>query len=173
MKKKDRHVKNTIGNNNDSDASTWTCEHCKSFLKSCEAVQLGSEIELIDRCVLLKHLIANGHEKLMTLWKRDLISTSDELPLHHENYVSKDNMIKNVFNVVLDVHGFNWRIRKKWRCDLICERVIVSNYFCIYRVPSHVHTKFTFFDGINSFLGWCKNQDGYGVLQKHVMCVIS
>ena len=54
---------------------------------------------------MLKHLIENDLEHLMSVSKTDLKSMSDALSLPHGLGVSKDDMITNVSNVMLDVFG--------------------------------------------------------------------
>lgn len=75
------------------------------MLKSHGAVHQGDKTELIDRCALLKHLIANDLEHLISASKTDLKSMPNALSLPHGLGVSKDNMIANVSNVMLDVVG--------------------------------------------------------------------
>ena len=105
QKKKNRCANKEKGKNDYSDVSTWTCEFCKDVLKSCGAVQQGNKKELSDRCALLKYLVANGLEFLMSASKTELKSMSDALSLPHGHGVSKDDMITNVSNVTLDVYG--------------------------------------------------------------------
>ena len=93
------------GKNDYGEASTWTAQFCKDILKSHGAAQQGNKKELSDRCVLLKHLIANGLENMMSTSKTELKSMSAALSLPCRHGVSKDDMIKNVSNVMLDVHG--------------------------------------------------------------------
>ena len=105
LKKKNRHVNSSKEKNNYSDVSTWTCECYKSFLKSCKAVQQGNKNELIDRCELLKHLIENGLEILISLSKTELKSMSSTLSLPCTPDISKDDIIQDFFNVMLEVCG--------------------------------------------------------------------
>ena len=105
LKKKNRCANKEKCKNDYSDVSTWTCEFCKDMLKSHGALQQGNKKELIDRCVLLKHLIANDIEHLMSASKTDLKSMSNALSLPCGLGVSKDDMITNVSNVMLDMFG--------------------------------------------------------------------
>ena len=50
-RKKKRHANSLKSKNDDSDVSTWTCEHCKSFSKSHDAIQKGNNQESTHRCV--------------------------------------------------------------------------------------------------------------------------
>lgn len=105
-----RKKKNTCTNkakckNDYSDVSTWACEFYKDMLKSHRAVRQGNKRELIDRCALLKHLIANDLEQLISASKTDLKSMPNALSLPHGLGVSKDDIITNVSNVMLDVVG--------------------------------------------------------------------
>ena len=68
-------------------------------------MQKGNKKELSDRCVLLKHLIANGLETMMSASKTELKSMSAALSLPCGHGASKDDMIRNVSNVMLDVYG--------------------------------------------------------------------
>ena len=104
-KKKNRYVNVAKSKNDAADISTWTCEHCKSFLKSYGAVQQGNRNELINRCVMLKHLIENELETLTSLSKTELRSMCVELKLPDIKDMSKDNMIKSVSDAMLGIHG--------------------------------------------------------------------
>lgn len=87
-----------------------------SFLKFYKAAYQRDKQEFINRCALLKHLNANSLERLMTLSKIDLKSVSAALSLPCRHNISKDDIIKNISNVILDVHRdtaggvlkFNW-----------------------------------------------------------------
>ena len=85
--------------------STWTCEYCKSFLNSYKDLLQVNKNEFIDRCVWLKHLIANGLENMMSLSKTELKSMSPALMLPYGQDLSKDDMIMNVLNLMLWAHG--------------------------------------------------------------------
>ena len=95
LKKKNRCTNESKDKNDDTDMSTWTCDYCKQFLKRHGAAQQGNKAELKERCVLLKHLIANGLENLFALSKTELKSMCADLKFPILN-VSKDDMIKNV-----------------------------------------------------------------------------
>ena len=68
----------------------WTCEFCKDVLKSWGAVQQGNKKELSDRCALLKYLVVNRLDFLMSASKTRLKSVSDALSLPHRHGASKD-----------------------------------------------------------------------------------
>ena len=104
MKKKNRYVNSEKIKNNANDVSTWTCEYCKSFLKSYGAVQQGNKSELIDRCVLLKNLIENGLENLISLPTYELRSMCLKLQFPDTQIMSKDMMIKRVSDTMLGVN---------------------------------------------------------------------
>ena len=57
QKTKNRYVNEKKSKNVDTDVSTWTCNHCKTFLKSYKAIQQGNVNELRNRYSLLKQLI--------------------------------------------------------------------------------------------------------------------
>ena len=71
QKKKNRYMNKEKGKNDYSDVSTWTCDFCKNFLKSYGAIHQGKKQELIDRCALLKYLITNRLEFLITFSRLD------------------------------------------------------------------------------------------------------
>ena len=56
-------------------------------------------------CGLLKKIILNGLKMLLTLSKIDLKSMLAELTLPHRKDIWKDDMIKNISDAILDVHG--------------------------------------------------------------------
>ena len=85
--------------------SAWTYEYCKHFLKLCKAVLQGNKKELIDRCILLKHLTANDLENLMPLSKIELRSVPSTLTLPCRQDMSKDVVIRNVSNAMLGACG--------------------------------------------------------------------
>ena len=105
LKKKKRCVNNEKSKNDAADVSTWTVQHCKSFLKSHGAVQQGNKNELIARCVMLKHLIENDLENLMSLSKTELRSMCVELKLPDAKDMPKDHMIQIVSDAMLGIHG--------------------------------------------------------------------
>ena len=53
----------------------------------------------------MKHLIANGLEFLMSTSKTELKSMSHAFSLPYGYDTSKDDIIKNISNVMLDVFG--------------------------------------------------------------------
>ena len=132
------------------------------FLKFYKAVQQGNENELIGRCTLLKHLIENGLEILIFLSKTELKSISSALSLPFTPDTSKDDMILNVSDVMLDVHGDksngvisvikdeerNLDEVEIMRCQLIV--VIHFSFSFVLQVPLH---KIYFFYRINSLIG--------------------
>ena len=91
--------------NKEDDISTWTCEYCKSFLKLHKASLQGNKKELIDRCVLLKFLIENNLECMISLSKMELKSMSSALTLPFGEGITKDDMIRNVSDVLLGIFG--------------------------------------------------------------------
>lgn len=90
--------------NNDADASTWTCKHSESFLKTYGSVQKGNKAESRDEC-LLKPLIANGLESLVSLSKTELRSACSELKSHDAADTSEDDIIKSVSGMFLNNYG--------------------------------------------------------------------
>ena len=71
-KKKQRHISSLILKNDDRDVSTWTRDYCRSFLKTYRAVQQGKQEELRTRCLLLKKIIYQGLENIISLSKTQL-----------------------------------------------------------------------------------------------------
>ena len=57
------------------------------------------------RCVLLKYLIANGLENLMSLSKTKLKLMSSALTFPYGQDISKDDMIMHISNVMFVAHG--------------------------------------------------------------------
>ena len=88
--------------NDDEDISSWTCEHCQSYLKAHKAAQRGNKGELQSRCTLLKKLITCGLQNLMSLSKTELKSMSLQLSLTHSTDTSKDELITNISNAIID-----------------------------------------------------------------------
>ena len=88
--------------NDDEDMSSWSCEYCQSYLKAHKAVQRGNKGELQSRCTLLKKLITCGLQNLMSLSKTELKSMSLQLSLTHSADTSKDELITNISNVLID-----------------------------------------------------------------------
>ena len=105
MKKKNKCANSSQGKNKEDDISTWTCEYCKSFLKLHKASLQGNKKELIDRCVLLKFLIENNLEHMISLSKMELKSMSSALTLPFGEGITKDDMIRNVSDVLLGIFG--------------------------------------------------------------------
>ena len=65
----------------------------------------GKKTELINRCVLLKKLIAGGLEKLIALSKIDLRLMCTQLTLPDCSSITKDCLIKSVSDVMLGDYG--------------------------------------------------------------------
>ena len=101
QKKMKRHVNLSKNNNDDEDTSAWTCEYCQSVLNSCGAVKQGNKSELHARCELLKNLLSYGLENLISLSKPELRSMAADLTLPFGTEISKDDLIKNVFDVMI------------------------------------------------------------------------
>ena len=93
------------GKNREDDVFTWTYEYCKSFLKLHKASQQGNKKELVDRCILLQFLIENSLEHMISLSKTELKSMLSALTLPFGEGISKDDMIRNVSDVLLGVFG--------------------------------------------------------------------
>ena len=74
-------------------------------LKSNDAAHEGNKSELINRCLLLKKLIAGSFKKLMTLSKIELRLMCTQLILPDCSSTTKDNLIKSVSNVMLGNYG--------------------------------------------------------------------
>ena len=105
LKKKERCENSSKQKNDDEDASTWTCEYCKKNFKSHDAVQEGNQAKLQSRCVFLKKLISCGFENLMSMSKTDLRQMSANLTLPFGADVSKDDLIANISNVMINNHN--------------------------------------------------------------------
>ena len=90
-----------VQKNDDRCVSTWTCDYCRSFLKTHGAVQKGKQEDLRARCLLLKKLIYHGLENIISLSKTQLRSMSNELKLPHSADISKDDLIKKTCDVMI------------------------------------------------------------------------
>jgi len=103
--KQKKYVNSRKLKNDEEDPCTWTGEFCKTYLKTHGAVCQGKKTELINRCVLLKKLIAGGLEKLITLSKIDLRLMCTQLTLPDCSSITKDCLIKSVSDVTLGDYG--------------------------------------------------------------------
>ena len=102
LKKIERCVNFMKSKNDDEDASTLTCEFCKSFSESHSAVCQGNKVDLLDRCLLLKILIASSLEKLIQLSKTELRSMCAQLALPDTSDIPIDDMTKSVSETTFD-----------------------------------------------------------------------
>ena len=105
LKKKERCENSLKQKNDNEDASTWTCECCEKFLKSHNALQEGNLAKSQSRCVLLKKLISHGFENLMSMSKTDLRQMSANLTLPFDANISRDDLIMNISNVMINNHN--------------------------------------------------------------------
>ena len=101
QKKKGRRVNSLIQKNDDKDLSTWTCEHCRQFLKSHDAVWQGNQAELRVRCLLLKKIMHHGLENLISLSKTKLRSMWNELKLPSGAEIVKDDLTVSMSNAMV------------------------------------------------------------------------
>ena len=100
LKRKNRYEKSKIVKNDNENVLSWTVKYCQTFLKSHDAVCNGSLDVLHKRCLLLKKLISNDMEYLMSVSKRDLGDLCASLNLPKG---TKDEMIESVSNDMLDI----------------------------------------------------------------------
>ena len=100
--KKGRH-RNIVKNKNDNEnISTWIYKYCELFLKLHKVVQQGNKLESYARYELLKKLLSCSLENLISLSKTELKLMSAELILPFGAEISKDNLIKNVSNTIIN-----------------------------------------------------------------------
>ena len=99
QKTKNRYVSENKCTNVGTDVSTWTCNYCKTFLKSYNAIQQGNVNVLRNRCYLLQKLISNNLQWIICLSMAELkqMSTRFSSPLG-----TKDEMVKNIYNIMVD-----------------------------------------------------------------------
>lgn len=99
QKTKNRYVSENKCTNVSTDVSTWTCNYCKTFLKSYNAIQQGNVNVLRNRCYLLQKLISNNLQWIICLSMAELkqMSTRFSSPLG-----TKDEMVKNIYNIMVD-----------------------------------------------------------------------
>ena len=85
--------------------STWNCEYSKYFLKSYATMQKVNKTELHDRQLLLKYLIANILEILVSLSKIELRHVCAELKLLDIADISKHETIESMSDAMIKNYG--------------------------------------------------------------------
>ena len=100
QKRKNRYEKSKNLRNDNENVYSWTVKYCQEFLKSHDAVCSGSLDVLHKRCLLLKKLILNDMEYLMSVSKRELCNLCASLNLPKG---TKDEMIESVSHDMLDI----------------------------------------------------------------------